>query len=371
MNAVSRLASLSLLLLTGCAMVSAPQAPSLKLPEQVTDLAAQRTGNHVDLHWTMPKRATDKVLLVGQQKVQVCRQLQSEPCVTAGNILVAPGVTASFTDDLPASLTTGPLRPLTYTVLLQNHAGRSAGPSNAALTAAGLAPTTIENLQARAQSNGIVLAWTPNGHDETVRIDRKLADKPAQNSAIPHGQSPAQIPRGQSPVQVPRGQSPVQIQPQTLEYSGPDHGQILDHDAALDHAYAYTAQRVAKLSIGDNTVEVLSEPSGSAAINARDVFPPAVPAGLQTVADAVAHSIDLSWQPNTEADLAGYIVYRSESGSGSRAAPTRLTPTPQSAPSFRDTTAIPGHTYQYSVSAIDRDGNESKPSAPVEETIPQ
>ena len=41
------------------------------------------------------------------------------------------------------------------------------------------------------------------------------------------------------------------------------------------------------------------------------------------------------------------------------------------APSFRDAAVLPGHTYAYSVSALDRDGNESPRSAEVEETLPQ
>jgi len=38
--------------------------------------------------------------------------------------------------------------------------------------------------------------------------------------------------------------------------------------------------------------------------------------------------------------------------------------------SFRDAEAQPGHTYAYSVSAIDQSNNESKPSPEVEETLP-
>ena len=348
MNATLRLAAaalgMPLILLAGCGLVAAPQPPSLKLPQPVTDLTAQRTGDQVALRWTMPKRATDKVLLVGDQKVQVCRRVDSDPCAIAGTLLAAPDKPATFIDQLPAPLTTGAPRPLVYTVQLQNRSGRTAGLSNTAVTAAGASPPSIANLQAHAQSDGIVLTWTESV-TATIRIERKLADKttPQESSSLPPER--------------------------TLEFSGADEGRVLDRDAALDHTYTYTAQRIVRLTLRDKSVELASEPSDSITIDARDVFAPATPSGLQAVADPDAGAVDLSWQPDTEADLAGYTVYRRDAGS--TAAPARISPPAQPAPSFRDTTAQPGHTYEYSVSAIDRDGNESPRSAAVEESLPQ
>lgn len=336
--------SLPFLMMAGCGMVSAPQPPSLKLPEPVTDLTAQRTGNQVALHWTMPKRATDKVPLVGDQKVQICRRVDSGPCVIAGNLLLAPSASASFTDPLPGALVSGPPVPLVYTVELDNHAGRDAGPSNTATTATGPAPTQIVDLHARAQAEGVVLSWAAGGGKETVRIHRKLELKAgAQKSPVPAEQ--------------------------TLEYSGLDQGRVLDHDASLDHTYSYTAQRIITITLQGKSIEVASAPGETITIEARDVFPPAIPSGLQAVADPEGHAIDLSWQPDTEADLAGYTVYRNEAGS--TGAPVRVSPSAQPSASFRDTSALPGHTYEYSVSAVDRDGNESRRSADVEEALPQ
>jgi hypothetical protein len=348
MNAIHRLAAavlgIPLLLLAGCGMVAAPQPPSLKLPEPVTDLTAQRTGDEVALHWTMPKRTTDKVLLSGYQKVQVCRRIGSEPCAIAGTLLATPEKAATFTDRLPASVASGAYQPLLYTVELENHSGRSAGPSNAALSSAGLAPSKITNLRAHAEADGIVLTWTSEGSDSTIRIERKLADKTIDKKST----------------------LPLE---QTLEFSGADEGRVLDHDAVLDHTYTYTAQRIANLTLLNKSVEVASIPSDTIAIDARDIFPPAIPSGLQAVADPEGRAIDLSWQPNTEADLAGYTVYRRDTAS--TAAPARISPAAQPGDSFRDTDAEPDHTYAYSVSATDRDGNESPCSAEVEESLPQ
>src|SRR6185503_20511726 len=130
---------LPLLMMAGCGMVAAPAPPSLKLPQPVDDLTAQRTGNEVALHWTMPKRTTDKVLLVGKQRAQVCRRVGSGQCSKVGDVAFAPEASASFVDHLSAALPSGAAQPLVYTVELFNSVGRSAGPSNEAVTAAGTA----------------------------------------------------------------------------------------------------------------------------------------------------------------------------------------------------------------------------------------
>src|SRR5208337_445934 len=88
---------------TGCGTPGAPLPPSLKLPDQVTDLSATRTGNQVLLTWTMPKKNTDKLLLKGDVPVRVCRKEGSGTCApAAGNLLLlAPG---AFTETLPPAL---------------------------------------------------------------------------------------------------------------------------------------------------------------------------------------------------------------------------------------------------------------------------
>lgn len=335
---------LPLLMMAGCGMVAAPAPPSLKLPQPVDDLTAQRTGNEVALHWTMPKRTTDKVLLVGDQRVEVCRRVGSGPCSRVGDFAFAPEASASFVDHLPAALTSGEARPLVYTVELFNSVGRSAGPSNEAGTAAGTAPPQVEDLRARAQVDGVVLNWTPTGRDQTIRIHRVLDEK-----------------AGQKRTSV--------LAEQTLEFSGTDHGQVLDPDAALDHTYTYTVQRVEKFTIEGESVQVAGPASKPMRIDARDLFPPATPTGLQAVADPEARAIDLSWQPGTEADLAGYRIYRREAEASAQ--PARVSGAVEAAPSFHDASAQPGHTYWYSVSAVDKDGNESPRSAEVEESLPQ
>ncbi|HTD56142.1 MAG TPA: fibronectin type III domain-containing protein [Silvibacterium sp.] len=355
MNVTLRVAAIGLalppiLMAAGCAAPSAPQPPSLKMPAPVADLAVARSGDEVHLHWTMPKRTTDRVILKDAQHARICRRVDSGPCEIAADQVFAPDAGADFRDRLPPAEASGPRRPLTYTIELLNQKGRSAGPSNAALTAAGAAPTQVDGLSATAVQDGVQLKWTPSPSNETIRIHRTLIETPG------------------SPKSTPAPGIPP-LPEQTLEVTGHDQGQAIDRDAALDHTYRYSAERVEPLTLESRSFEVLSSPSLVVTVNARDVFPPATPRDLQVVADSEAHAIDLSWAPNTERDLAGYIVYRRDMASSTPA--IRVSPPNEVAPSFRDAGALPGHRYAYSVSAIDRDGNESPHSAETEESLPQ
>lgn len=107
---------------------------------------------------------------------------------------------------------------------------------------------------------------------------------------------------------------------------------------------------------------VESEASGPQCQMLVDTFPPAAPKGLNTVATVGA--INLIWEPNTEADLAGYLVLRAQAPSWEFA---RLTPMPIADASFFDT--VKGATkFLYAVVAVDKAGNVSTQSEPVEET---
>jgi fibronectin type 3 domain-containing protein len=64
----------------------------------------------------------------------------------------------------------------------------------------------------------------------------------------------------------------------------------------------------------------------------------------------------LTWHENKERDLDGYYVYRSvKSGTGYE----RLTDTVLRRTTFSDETVKQGVTYFYSITAVDRTGNES------------
>jgi hypothetical protein len=117
---------------------------------------------------------------------------------------------------------------------------------------------------------------------------------------------------------------------------------------------------VAAETIAGATIE--SEATSPVCKTPVDTFPPAIPKELKAIPSEGA--ISLIWEPNTEKDIAGYIVLR-----GVEPAETLqpITPTPIVEASFRDG-VMPGVAYVYAVIAVDRAGNQSAPSARVIET---
>jgi hypothetical protein len=351
--------------LTGCGLPGAPQPPSLNLPDRVTDLSAVRTGNQVALTWTMPKKNTDKLLLKADVQARVCRKETSAgPCVTAGTVQFAPGADASFTDTLPAVLAAGAPRAVSYFVELENRKGRSAGLSNGADIAAGAAPAAVTDLSAEIAKTGVLLRWARNENGTesagvAVRLQRTLLTPQPKKK------------EHESPLSAPA--EPVNRT--LLVTAGVEQGRALDRDIHFGETYEYRAQRVANVTADGQKLELAGPLSAPVRIDAVNIFPPDVPAGLAAVATAgdngagstAKPAIDLSWTPDTEADLAGYIVYRREGdGAWQRISPAQ----PVVGPGYRDDNVQPGHTYDYAVSAIDTEGHESERSAEAQETVP-
>ena len=327
----------------------------------MTDLSAIRMGNQVSLTWTMPKKNTDKLLLKGNIPVRVCRKEGSGSCVQAGDQLqFAPGADATFTESLPEPLATGAPRLLTYFVDLKNHNGRSAGLSNDAIVLAGEAPGPVTGLAAQVRKEGIVLHWTPDqaAHEPAsaaIRLHRKLLTLVAAK-----------------PPQGPLAPPPEPVEQSLLVDSGAQSGRTLDKNIRFSQVYEYRAQRVALITVGAQTLELAGQISAPIRVEALDIFPPAIPYGLAAVATAgdsgAELSIDLSWQPVTDPDLAGYRVYRREAGGAWR----QISPMqPIIPPAYHDAHVQPGHTYSYSVSAVDQGGHESTRSDETEESVPQ
>jgi hypothetical protein len=364
------------LIVAGCGTPGAPLPPSLKLPNTVLDLTAVRTGDQVALAWTMPRKTTDKLLIKGQVPVRVCRKEGAGVCqLVPGEPSFAPRAHGSFVETLPIALAAGPPRTLAYFVELENAHGRTAGLSNAATVLAGHAPSQVTGLAAEVRKPGVVLHWAPDPESTApasvaVRLQRTLLNPEA------HAQS------GGAHKGLPGDREAVQqnllVEPSSGSEQGKSLSRTLDKSVRFGRAYEYRAQRVARVTVDGKTLELAGPLSEPIRVDAQDTFPPDVPSGLAAVATAadpvatppVVNSIDLSWIPVTDTDLAGYAVYRRDSGSA-ESGWQRISPAkPIVGPGFHDAEVQPGHTYRYAVSAIDQAGHESARSPEAEETVP-
>jgi hypothetical protein len=382
-------------LAAGCASPGPPQPPSLNLPEVVKNLTAERVGDVVHLHWTTPEMTTDHIDVKGAMTAEICRITVTVPapktpaCIPIPRLPVKPGPTEGA-DALPPALTVDPPALLAYRVQIFNVHGHSAGLSPEAFTVAGAAPPPVEELRATPTRDGAMIEWQQTSTSALVELDRLpvgpdgVVVEPPQRKAATKSSSkptikrtPASHPKP-APASPPKplqmtSTAPIEVKLRTPSQPA-DKGGTIDHTAQMGETYRYTAQRVRSVSLGGHTLELRTAVSSPVTVAMRDTFPPHVPAGLEAVpggATPADRSMDLSWTPDLDADLAGYIVYRQEVDEKGVVAgtATRLNITPVVGPAYRDQTAMAGHRYAYRVTAVDTAGNESAPSADVQETL--
>lgn len=134
---------------------------------------------------------------------------------------------------------------------------------------------------------------------------------------------------------------------------------FVDASAQFGTNYTYLAQ--AYTDLGDHH-EAQSDLSQALPFTPKDTFPPVVPTGLRATASAT--TIELSWNGNTEPDLAGYRIYRSVNGGAFE----KVGEAPD-LPTYSDKAVERGKTYRYAVTAVDKSGNESQRSEAAEASL--
>jgi hypothetical protein len=383
------------LLTIGCASPGPPRAPSLHLPQRVTDLAATRSGNTVELRFTVPRLSTDKLPLYNSHGANhilrgtLCREMDHHDCVAVTGISV-PLTTADrnvFTlkDSLPGQLTSGTPHLIGYRVEFYGPDGRSAGKSEPAYTASGPIPPPVTGLHAAGTRGGILLQWEPSNQAQSEvvlkRTELSPRPKPAKPESPPSTGTHRQHASGSG--KVPSSRKDVD---DVWLNANSTADETLDDSVTADEPYCYIAVRRALVSVGTNTFDLRSDPSEPVEFTLHAVYAPSAPTGITATgfqpadSPASAFAVDLIWQPVDDhaspplaPPLVGYNIYREElAGDGSiYASRARLNATPVPLPAFHDATAKPTARYRYSVTAIDANGNESKAATFTLEPSPQ
>jgi len=298
-------------LAAGCGYIGDVHPPLLNIPARIVNLRAAEYGDNIAVAFTLPLLTTDGQSLTGIRSIEL--RVGASP----DRIFRIPSKDSGpITFDAPAADFVG------KTVTL---AVRSTGPKGKASEWSSVWTLDVQPPlsppQAVAAANapkGVRLTW--NGSGPRYRIFRA--------SGVG---SPARI-----------GES------DKLEYE--------DSAVEIGTEYRYYVQAI-------NGDLYQSEVSAPFSFTPQDLYPPAVPEGLAGIPGVGA--IELVWQRNIEDDFAGYNIFRAL-GTGE----FQKVAGPIDAPTYSDREIEAGKTYRYSVSSVDRTGNESVRSAPVEIVAP-
>jgi hypothetical protein len=369
--------------LNGCAAPGEPTERKPPTPEPVTDLAASQMGNDVTLTFTLPRDSVEKRQLQQSLTVEVFRNFEaappsnsSAPAAPAKPALLLTIPTAEvdryttqgrvhFVDSLRAEdFGSGGGREAVYVVRTYVSPKKPSANSNPAALAIYPAADPISDLNAENRPAGVALSWTPP--QKTIvgtappiafyRVYRAEADRNANTGA-----APASNTAEPSATEKSKNKSPF------ARIAEPTAPSFTDTQVELGKTYTYTVRTVSQYP----GMSLESLDSNQATMTPKDVFPPSAPQNLVVVfvpaAGGVPDHLELSWAINPETDIAAYNVYRSESPS---ARGERVNPELLLTPAFRDMNVLPSRLYYYTVTAVDRSGNESAPSAPASGSIP-
>ncbi len=336
--------------LAGCGVESPPRPPRIERPAEIKDLRAEQIGQTLHLIFTLPVLSTDGERLtkpVGLELFRVVAPPGGTPAVPATKrppwVRLLPREIAGYLRkgivDYPASLSTqdykqrlGSTFSFSVVALTRGfrHRAHKSAFSNLAQVKLVDASQPVSNLSVHTTQAALQLSWNP----------------PSKTLSGASAAAPAAY-RVYASTSGKPDSFRLLAETETTQFADPSY--------QFGKTYYF---QVRVVSVSGNT-RAESEPSATAKITPKDIFPPAVPRRLTAIYTAGA--VDLLWTANTDADLAGYNVYRSANGGGSVRINTKLLPTPI----FHDTSVSRNENYEYAVTAVDLSGNESGKSKPV------
>jgi len=144
------------------------------------------------------------------------------------------------------------------------------------------------------------------------------------------------------------------------------NSQVIEETAFLDKNFEFgvTYCYMIRATVSDSAPFYESDDSEIVEILTKDVFPPDAPVGL--IAIAGEDYISLSWDVNSEKDLAGYRIWRKREGEYEY---MLLTPDLIEENVYNDTAIEKNIRYYYAITALDVCGNESNKSKEAIEII--
>lgn len=351
-------------LATACGKVGAPQPPIGRAPVRPNQVTALQVGSTIRVSWLAPRLdlREDVSTAVRRADVYRLRQGRNETPVAFATEFELAADLIGFVDydGLKSQLSTGdsvafddPLDPkqsallsntrFQYAVRYIDGRGRPQLLSNIVgiEPVPGIArpPTAIAVAQAQDE---VTLTWVP----PTENVD---------------GTVPAQV----------VGYNIYRAKPNAERLGRPLNDRIVTETRFVDRRFTYLTPYVYVVRSVSQAPDASVESSESErlAVTPRDTFAPIAPSNV-TVASA-GGVVSLFWPTNTEADVVGYVIQRTDGDPSDGSTWTKLTDKPINRTTFRDDKVRLGSRYAYRIVAVDRYGNESPSSAAVSETASQ
>ena len=258
---------------------------------------------------------------------------------------------------------------------------RSSAPSMLFEAPLGLLPERVPTVRAVLMGERLALEWEPSGGllgwllERALPAEASAAEEQVKSAAA--AQAPTtELPAGPTTYNVYRetAPDPLALPEPAVEVSGwtnvprepinmaPLSALMFNEELRLDERRR--CYRVAAVR-GSGAGRVESEMSDAVCIVAVDVEPPMAVTGLSAL--PMEGEIRLTWEPNGEEDLRGYLVLRAEAGGDT------LQPLNNSAPvsdtRYTDNTVTSGRMYTYVVRAVDNRIPLPNVSDPAEVTV--
>lgn len=301
----------------GCAKVGDPLPPLSQPPPTIRSLKLVQVADRIQLHFPLASR--DVV------QVQAYRQCPEGEASTEPEMLLDRGQLRR-PNDVAEYLVERKLPddedPCGYYLRFLDSDGRLSPPSNLVRASSVKAAAAPRNLRCEVHPDHLQLEW----------------DRPQSNF---DGSRPADI-----AGYLVNSRHHVATEA------------FRDPEFRFGHPKRYSVQAISRAA----DPLILSRASDTLTIVPEDSFAPGTPQNVTAV--YWEGEVRVYWDPNREADLAGYFVYRELEGGTVR----KISPLLQGR-MFTDTKVQEGETYRYRVSALDKSDNESPPSPEANITV--
>ncbi|HKX31371.1 MAG TPA: fibronectin type III domain-containing protein [Blastocatellia bacterium] len=348
----------SVLAAPGCGKVGDPLPPIPRAPLVIDELSVSQQGANMVLSIPIVRTPRSPKL----QRIDIYRLIETTDAplglpqdafstrativnsIEGGELPLTRSVTS--VDDALDLRSGAPNTRYRYAVRLVTSSGVAADFSNYALITPlfdlSMPPT---DLKAEQRENEIEITWSaPNGNE--------------------NGTTPANVAGYNIYRQTPDAPGPpVKLTPQPLSEL-----RYVDRSFQFGTAYRYIVRPLSTLSGNSSLVNAI-EGNPSAPLNhiPVDSFPPVAPTPI-TIA-SIGAMVSLYWPLNSEPDVAGYNIYRTDNEQAAPDKWVKLNPQLYKTASFRDDRVEVGKQYYYQITAVDAYGNESPRSATVSETV--